>query len=67
MTLSSLIDRLLEIQNSTSQPNFDPEVSIMTEEMTEINGFKQEVQYQRIATDIGFSNRSGVVIIGQEL
>jgi len=61
MKLSNLIDRLIEIHNSKT--NYDPEVSIMEEH--EVNG--EVIQFGSKVKDVASSNRSGVIIIGQEL
>jgi len=61
MKLADLIDRLIEIHNSKEA--YNPEVSIMTEE--ELGG----IEYQLIVevTDIAVSDRTGVIIIGNEI
>ena len=62
MKLADLIDRLVEIHNSEKE--YNPEVSIMTE--AEIDGCRP-YQFQHKVSDIAVSDRSGVIIIGQEL
>ena len=62
MKLSDLIDRLLVIQNETDD---DPKVSIMTEVESCSNDIGMQINHT--VTDIAFSNRSGVIIIGQEV
>ena len=57
MRLADFIDRLLEIQNSYDCNDY--EVSIMTE--------LPNLQIQHKVTDIAFSERSGIIVIGQEI
>jgi hypothetical protein len=57
MKLSDLVERLIEIQNSYPD---NPEVSIMTESR------KLAIQIQEPVTDVAYSSRSGVIIIGYE-
>lgn len=57
MRLADFIDRLIEIQNSYDCD--DHEVSIMTE--------LPNLQIQHKVTDVAFSGRSGIIVIGQEL
>lgn len=65
MKLADLIDKLVEIHNAHDH---NPDVSIMTEhEVYRGAAGMEEVQFSADVTNVTFSKRNGVIIIGQEL
>ena len=60
MTLKDFLLRIKKLELPDTA-----ELSIMTELKHEPSGL--EIQVQHKVTDVTFSNRSGIVIIGQEL
>ena len=63
MFLADLIDKLVEIHNMNPGTDFNPEVSVMTE----LEHKKIQIQVQDLVTDVAYSDRSGVIIIGKEI
>jgi len=65
MLLSELIEVLTKLRDS--KPQLDPTVDILNEEFVHSLDGDKVIQYQRKVTDVAYSSRSGVIIIGQEL
>ena len=62
MKIADLIDRLSDIHNEQGD---DVEVSLMTEIAQDWTGETMQIQHR--VTDVAFSSRSGIIIIGQEI